>query len=46
MERPMPTPPPVMMATFFSRENGDAAMVPPVKTSLSPLGRGQGEGDI
>src|SRR5215472_10690945 len=30
MERPMPTPPPVTMATFFSRENGDAAMTPPV----------------
>src|SRR6266852_6338855 len=31
MERPMPTPPPVTMATFFSRENGDAAMMPPVE---------------
>jgi hypothetical protein len=27
------------MAIFFSSENGDAAMVPPVG-SLSPLGRG------
>src|SRR5713101_208678 len=30
MERPMPTPPPVTIATFFSSETGDAAMVPPV----------------
>ncbi len=29
MERPMPTPPPVTMATLFSIENGDAAMMPP-----------------
>ena len=35
MERPMPTPPPVTMATFFSRENGDAAMVPPVGVPLA-----------
>src|SRR6266508_1490289 len=39
MERPMPTPPPVTMATFFSSENGDAAMVPP-GCPLSSLGRG------
>ena len=30
MERPMPTPPPVTMATLFSIENGDAVMTPPV----------------
>src|SRR3970040_85527 len=41
MERPMPTPPPVTIATFFSSENGDAAMVPPVRCSPSPL-RGEG----
>src|SRR5262245_3321910 len=29
MDRPMPTPPPVTMAIFCSRENGDAAMRPP-----------------
>src|SRR5262250_551425 len=44
MERPIPTPPPVTMATFFSRENGDAAMMPPARDPLSPRGRGQGEG--
>src|SRR5262245_24139984 len=38
MERPMPTPPPVTMATFFSSENGDAAMTPPALPSPSPLG--------
>src|SRR5216683_689317 len=30
MDLPMPTPPPVTMATLFSIENGDAAMAPPV----------------
>src|SRR6266511_1100964 len=42
MERPMPTPPPVTMATLFSIENGDAAMTPPVVVLL-PRGRGQGD---
>src|SRR5882724_3874424 len=41
MEWPIPTPPPVTMATFFSSENGDAAMMPPVRGSPSPL-RGEG----
>src|SRR4030095_1380607 len=46
MERPIPTPPPVTMATFFSSENGDTAMVPPeCFESPSPLrGSRQGEG--
>src|SRR6202047_3681434 len=43
MDLPMPTPPPVTMATLSSIENGDAAMTPP-GLPLSPQGRGQGEG--
>src|SRR5215470_8413100 len=46
MERPMPTPPPVTMATLFSIENGDPAMRPPA--GLPPHsgeGLGLGEGD-
>src|SRR5262249_62073390 len=38
MERPIPTPPPVTMATFFSRENGDAAMMPPARDHPLPSG--------
>ncbi len=44
MDLPMPTPPPVTMATLSSIENGDAAIGPPVLFPLSPQGRGQGEG--
>jgi hypothetical protein len=39
MDLPMPTPPPVTMATLSSIENGDAAMAPP-GLPLSPQGRG------
>src|SRR5216683_27314 len=40
MDLPMPTPPPVTMATLSSIENGDAAMAPPGVRGGSPRPRG------
>ncbi len=41
IDLPMPTPPPVTMATFPSIENGDAAMTPPhIASPLTGEGRG------
>src|ERR1700730_18808319 len=43
MDLPMPTPPPVTMATLSSIENGDAPMAPP-GLPLSPQGEGRVRG--